>query len=75
MNLQRTLYNPLFSLLLCDRRLPLHSKPDYGTVVLPVAPLPTNLDPRAFFLAAQRQELLSPQSLHIVKSALLDKQV
>ena len=59
MNLQRTLYNPLCSLLLCDRHLPLHSKPVYGTVVLPVAPLPTNLDSRAFFffLAAQRKEL------------------
>ena len=76
MNLQRTLYNPLCSLLLCDRHLLLHSKPVYGTVVLPVAPVPTNLDSRAFFFsAAQRKELWSPQSLHIEKSALVDKQV
>ena len=40
MNLQRTLYNLLCSLLLCDRHLPPHSKPVYGTVVLPVAPSP-----------------------------------
>ena len=76
MNLLRTLYNPLCSLLLCDRHLPPHSKPVYGTVVVPVVPLPTNLDSRAFFFsAAQRKELWSPQSLHIEKSALLDKQV
>ena len=75
MNLQRTLYNPLCSLLLCDRHLPPHSKPVYGTVVLPVAPLPTNLDSRAFFLAGQRKELWSSQGLHIENSALLDKHV
>ena len=43
MNFLRTLYNLLCSLLLCDRHLPPHSKPVYGTVVLPVAPLSTNL--------------------------------
>ena len=74
MNLQGTLYNPFCSLLLCDRHLPPRSKPVYGTVVLPVAPIPTNLDSRpSFFSAAHRKELWSRQSLHIEKSALLDK--
>ena len=75
MNVQRTLYNPLCSLLLCDRHLPPHSKPVYGTVVLPVAPLSTNLDSRTFFFsAAHRKGLWSRQSLRIEKSAFLDKQ-
>ena len=56
MNLQRTLYNPLCSLLLCDRHLPPHSKPVYGTVVLPVAPLSTNLDSRTFFFFSRVQK-------------------
>ena len=60
MNFLRTLYNLLCSLLLCDRHLPPHSKPVYGTVVLPVAPLSTNL---------------GLESLHIENSAHLDKQV
>ena len=78
MNLQRTLYNPLCSLLLCDRHLLLHSKPVYWTVVLPVAPVPTNLDSRAFFFfsRAKKKALESTElALHIEKSALLDKQV
>ena len=56
MNLQRTLYNPICSLLLCDRHLLLHSKPVYWTVVLPVAPVPTNLDSRAFFFQPRKEK-------------------
>ena len=63
MNLQRTLYNPLCSLLLCDRHLPPHSKPVYGTVVLPVAPLPTNLDSRTFFFSRAKKRALESTEL------------
>ena len=56
MNLQRTLYNPLCSLLLCDRHLAPHSKPVYWTVVLPIVILPTNLDSRAFFFQPRKEK-------------------
>ena len=60
--MQRALCNPLRSLLLCDRHLPPSSKPVYGTVVLPVAPLPTNVDSRAlFFSRAQKRALESTE--------------
>ena len=63
MNLQRTLYNPLCSLLLCDCHLPPHSKPVYWTVVLPVVLLPTNLDSIAFFFSRAKKRALESTEL------------
>ena len=61
--MQRTLCNPLCCLLLRDRHLPPRSKPVYGTVVLPVAPLPTNLDSRPFFFSRVQKRALESTEL------------
>ena len=61
--MQRALCNPLRSLLLCDRHLPPSSKPVYGTVVLPVFPLPTNVDSRALFFSRTQKRALESTEL------------
>ena len=63
MNLQRTLYNLLCSLLLCDRHLPPHSKLVYGTVVLPVTPSPP-ISTREPFLFSRAQKR-APESTEL----------